>query len=66
MEIRKELLFVYWMKMANDSLDVLNGYIHSNDVHYLTNKFLNNFWKFFIPIVASAFRYHGKKCLIRH
>jgi hypothetical protein len=32
------------------SLDVLNGYIHGTDVHYLTKPFLNNFWNFLFPL----------------
>jgi hypothetical protein len=33
------------------SLDVLNGYIHGTDVHYLTKQFLNNFWSFLFPLL---------------
>ncbi|MGB4414015.1 MAG: ParB N-terminal domain-containing protein [Paludibacter sp.] len=32
------------------SLDVLNGYIHSQDSHYLTKTFLNRFWDFLFPL----------------
>lgn len=32
------------------SLDVLNGYIHGNDTHYLDKKFLNKFWDFLFPL----------------
>lgn len=32
------------------SLDVLNGYIHSNDTHYLSKQFLNSFWDFLFPL----------------
>lgn len=35
------------------SLDVLNGYIHGTDVHYLTKQFLNNFWSFLFPLFES-------------
>lgn len=33
------------------SLDVLNGYIHSQDSHYLTKTFLNRFWDFLYPLL---------------
>lgn len=32
------------------SLDVLNGYIHSQDAHYLEKSFLNRFWDFLFPL----------------
>ena len=32
------------------SLDVLNGYIHSNDTHYSGKQFLNGFWDFLFPL----------------
>lgn len=32
------------------SLDVLNGYIHSNDTHYSSKQFLNGFWDFLFPL----------------
>ncbi|MBE9602664.1 hypothetical protein [Pedobacter sp. MC2016-24] len=32
------------------SLDVLNGYVHGKDIHYLTKSFLNNFWNFLFPL----------------
>lgn len=32
------------------SLDVLNGYIHSNDTHYSGKQFLNGFWNFLFPL----------------
>lgn len=32
------------------SLDVLNGYIHSQDSHYLNKSFLNRFWDFLFPL----------------
>lgn len=32
------------------SLDVLNGYIHSQDSHYLEKTFLNRFWDFLFPL----------------
>jgi hypothetical protein len=36
---------------AEYSLDVLNGYVHGTDVHYLTKPFLNNFWSFLFPLL---------------
>jgi hypothetical protein len=32
------------------SLDVLNGYIHSQDTHFLNKQFLNGFWDFLFPL----------------
>lgn len=32
------------------SLDVLNGFIHSQDSHYLNRQFLNGFWDFLFPL----------------
>jgi hypothetical protein len=32
------------------SLDVLNGYMHGQDSHYLTKQFLNGFWDFLFPL----------------
>jgi hypothetical protein len=32
------------------SLDVLNGYVHNNDSHYLDQAFLNKFWDFLFPL----------------
>lgn len=32
------------------SLDVLNGFIHSQDTHYLNKQFLNGFWDFLFPL----------------
>lgn len=32
------------------SLDVLNGFIHSSDSHYLNKQFLNGFWDFLFPL----------------
>jgi hypothetical protein len=32
------------------SLDVLNGYVHNNDSHYLDPVFLNKFWDFLFPL----------------
>jgi hypothetical protein len=32
------------------SLDVLNGYMHRQDSHYLTKQFLNGFWDFLFPL----------------
>jgi hypothetical protein len=33
------------------SLDVLNGYIHSQESHYLSKAFLNRFWDFLFPLL---------------
>lgn len=33
------------------SLDVLNGYVHGSDTHYMTKQFLNNFWGFLFPLL---------------
>ena len=40
------------MKYPNSeySLDVLNGYVHSQDTHYLSKQFLNGFWDFLFPL----------------
>ncbi|WP_308991612.1 ParB N-terminal domain-containing protein [Mariniflexile litorale] len=32
------------------SLDVLNGYVHSENTHYLNNRYLNNFWDLLFPL----------------
>lgn len=32
------------------SLDVLNGYVHGQDSHYLNKEFLNGFWDFLFPL----------------
>lgn len=32
------------------SLDVLNGFVHSQDTHYLTKNFINGFWDFLFPM----------------
>ncbi len=32
------------------SLDVLNGYVHGKDTHYLNKQFLNGFWDFLFPL----------------
>ncbi len=32
------------------SLDVLNGFIHSEDSHYTNKRFLNSFWDFLFPL----------------
>lgn len=32
------------------SLDVLNGYIHGKDTHYLNKQMLNGFWDFLFPL----------------
>lgn len=35
------------------SLDVLNGYIHSDDSHFLNKEFLNGFWDFLFPLLEE-------------
>ncbi|ROI10073.1 hypothetical protein EGI11_04815 [Chryseobacterium sp. H3056] len=35
------------------SLDVLNGYIHGQDSHYLGRGFLNGFWDFLFPLLEK-------------
>lgn len=35
------------------SLDVLNGYIHTNDTHYLNKQFLNSFWDSLFPLFTK-------------
>jgi len=35
------------------SLDVLNGYVHSNDTHYLSLTFLNGFWDALFPLLQK-------------
>lgn len=32
------------------SLDVLNGFIHNHDTHFLNKEFLNGFWDFLFPL----------------
>lgn len=32
------------------SLDILNGFIHGQDTHYLNKEFLNGFWDFLFPL----------------
>lgn len=32
------------------SLDVLNGYVHGSDSHYIGRNFLNRFWDFMFPL----------------
>lgn len=35
------------------SLDVLNGYVHNDNTHYLNNRFLNNFWDLLFPLLEE-------------
>jgi DNA-binding transcriptional MerR regulator len=43
-----------FLNNSNDySLDVLNGYQHNNDTHYIQKNFLNNFWNFLFPLVQE-------------
>lgn len=32
------------------SLDALNGFVHSDDAHYISKEFLNGFWDFLFPL----------------
>lgn len=36
------------------SLDVLNGYVHSEDTHYSNQRFLNSFWDFLFPFFEEV------------
>lgn len=40
------------------SLDVLNGYVHSNDTHYSSKQFLNGFWDFLFPLFENLLEIH--------
>lgn len=43
-----------FLNSSNDySLDVLNGYQHNNDTHYIQKVFLNNFWNFLFPLIQE-------------
>lgn len=35
------------------SLDVLNGYMHNHETHYLSSQFLNGFWDFLFPLFCK-------------
>lgn len=35
------------------SLDVLNGYMHNHETHYLSSQFLNRFWDFLFPLLTK-------------
>lgn len=35
------------------SLDVLNGFVHSQDAHYLSKQYLNRFWDFLFPFFQT-------------
>lgn len=35
------------------SLDVLNGYVHGEDTHFLNLNFLNGFWDFMFPLIEK-------------
>ncbi|WP_418360509.1 hypothetical protein [Sphingobacterium detergens] len=42
------------IEAKNDfSLDVLNGYVHSQQTHYLRKDFLNGFWDFLFPLFQA-------------
>lgn len=45
-------VIVKLLNSSNDySLDVLNGYMHSDDTHFLSKQFLNGFWDFMFPLI---------------
>lgn len=52
-------------KLANNSnefsLDVLNGYMHNNDIHYLNQQFINRFWDFLFPLFEKLVVIKEKK-----
>jgi ParB-like chromosome segregation protein Spo0J len=35
------------------SLDVLNGYVHNEDTHFMDYRFLNSFWDFLFPLLEK-------------
>src|SRR5690606_32194909 len=43
------------------SLDVLNGFVHGQDSHYLNKQFLNNFWDFLFPLLQNLIDIKEKK-----
>ncbi len=43
------------------SLDVLNGFVHSQDSHYLDKSFLNRFWDFLFPLLEVLLDIKEKK-----
>jgi hypothetical protein len=43
------------------SLDVLNGFVHSQDSHYLTKSFLNRFWDFLFPLLETLLDIRERK-----
>jgi len=43
------------------SLDVLNGYTHSNDSHYLSKRFQFGFWDFLFPLIVELVEITEKK-----
>jgi hypothetical protein len=34
-------------------LDILNGYMHSMNTHYLDRQYLNGFWDFLFPLLET-------------
>ncbi len=43
------------------SLDVLNGYVHGKDTHYLNKQMLNGFWDFLFPLFEVLLDIKEKK-----
>tara|TARA_R110002050_G_scaffold297339_1_gene458594 strand:+ start:15505 stop:17028 length:1524 start_codon:yes stop_codon:yes gene_type:complete len=43
------------------SLDVLNGYVHEKDTHYLNKQMLNGFWDFLFPLFNVLLDIREKK-----
>lgn len=43
------------------SLDVLNGYVHGKDTHYLNKQMLNGFWDFLFPLFNVLLDIREKK-----
>ena len=43
------------------SLDVLNGYMHNNDIHLLNQNFINRFWDFLFPLFEKLIVINEKK-----
>jgi hypothetical protein len=50
------------LKSENEySLDVLNGYVHSDKTHYLSKTFLNGFWDFLFPLFQQLLEIRESK-----
>lgn len=46
------------------SLDVLNGFVHSDSTPYITSSFLNRFWDFLFPLFQSLLEIREEKKLL--